>query len=160
MRPIAFLCFAAVLAGCTKAEDRTVGDASTRDTVGAAAETPAASAAISLADVAGKWNIRTMDKDGGNAVDAELLATADRSGWTLTLPNRKPVPMRVTAVAGDSFVTEAGPFESVLRKGVQVRTRTVNRLQDGKLVGIMEARYAMGGRDSVALRLSEGTRKP
>jgi hypothetical protein len=160
MRPIAFLCCAAVLAGCTKPQDRAVEEGTGRDTVAAAPEMPAASATISLADVAGKWKIRTMDEDGSNAVEAELLATADRSGWTLTLPNRKPVPMRVTAVAGDSFVTEAGPFESVLRKGVQVRTRTVNRLQDGKLVGTMEARYAMGGRDSVALRRSEGTRAP
>jgi hypothetical protein len=156
MRPITFLSCAAVLAGCTKAEDRAVGDASTRDTV---AEAPAP-ASISLTDVAGKWKIRTTDQDGSNAVDAEMVATADTSGWTLTLPNRKPVPMRVTAVAGDSFVTEAGPFESVLRKGVQVKTRTVNRLQDGKLVGTMEAHYARGDRDSVALRLSEGTRKP
>ena len=158
MRTFAVLCCAAVLAGCTKSQDRAVEEGTARDT--AALETPAASATISLADVAGKWKLRTTDEDGGNAVEAELLATADRSGWTLTLPNRKPIPMGVTAVAGDSFVTEAGPFESVLRKGVQVRTRTVNRLQDGKLVGTMEARYAMGGRDSVARRLSEATRAP
>lgn len=158
MRSIAFLGFAAVLAGCTKAEDRTVGDASTRDTVGAAAETPAASAAISLADVAGKWKIRSTDEAGGNVVEAELLATAGTSGWTLTGPNRKPIPVRVIAVAGDSIVTEAGPYESFLRKGVQVSTRAVSRLQDGKLVGTIEARFAMGGRDSVAIRRSEGTR--
>ena len=156
MRPITFLSCAVVLAGCTKAEDRAVGDAGTRDTV---AEAPAP-ASISLTNVAGKWKIRTADADGGNPVDAEMVATADTSGWTLTLPNRKPVPMRVTAVAGDSFVVEAGPFESVLRKGVQVTTRTVNRLQNGKLVGTMEARYTKGGRDSVALRTSEGTRAP
>ena len=158
MRTFAVLCCAAVLAGCTKSQDRAVEEGTARDT--AALETPAASATISLADVVGKWKLRTTDEDGGNAVEAELLATADRSGWTLTLPNRKPIPMRVTAVAGDSFVTEAGPFESVLRKGVQVRTRTVNRLQDGKLVGTMEARYTRGGRDSVTHRLSEGTRAP
>jgi hypothetical protein len=63
-------------------------------------------------------------------------------------------------VAGDSLVTEAGPYESFILKGVQVRTRTVNRLQNGKLVGTLEAHYARGGRDSVALRTSEGTRVP
>jgi hypothetical protein len=78
----------------------------------------------------------------------------------LTGPKRKPIPVRVIAVAGDSIVTEAGPYESFLRKGVQVRTRAVSRLQDGKLVGTIEARFAMGGRDSVAHRLSEGTRAP
>lgn len=159
MRPIAFLSCAAVLAGCTKAEDRAVGDASTRDTVAAAAEAPA-SAAISLNDVAGKWKIHSTDEAGGTPVDVEMLATADTSGWTLTGPKGKPIPVRVVVVAGDSIVTEAGPYESFVRKGVQVRTRTVNRLQNGRLVGTIEAHYARGGRDSVAQRTSEGTRVP
>jgi len=158
MRTFAVLCCAAVLAGCTKSQDRAVEEGTARDT--AALETPAASATISLTDVAGKWKIRSTDEAGGNVVETELLATADTSGWTLTGPNRKPIPVRVIAVAGDSIVTEAGPYESFLRKGVQVRTRAVNRLQDGKLVGTIEARFARGGRDSVAHRLSEGTRAP
>ena len=93
-------------------------------------------------------------------VETELVATADTSGWTLTAPKRKPIPVRVTAVSGDSIVTEAGPFESLILKGVQVTTRAVYRLQGGKLVGTTEARYAMGGRDSVAHRPTEGTRTP
>jgi hypothetical protein len=159
MRLMAFLSCAAVLAGCSKAEDRTVGDASTRDTVAAAAEAPAP-AAVSLADVAGKWKIHSTDEAGGTPVDVEMVATADTSGWTLTGPKRKPIPVRVVLVAGDSIVTEAGPYESFLRKGVQVRTRTVNRLQNGRLVGTMELHYATGGRDSLAHRTSEGTRAP
>jgi len=111
--------------------------------VAAAPATPAASATISLAD-AGKWKIRSTDEAGGNVVEVELLAMADTSGWTLTGPNRKPIPVRVSAVAGDSIVTEAGPYESFLRKGVQVRTRSVNRLQNGKLVGTIEARFDEG----------------
>jgi hypothetical protein len=158
MRTFAFLCCAAVLAGCTKSQDRAVEEGAARDTSTAVA-TPA-TATISLADVAGKWKIRSTDEAGGNVVETELLATADTSGWTLTGPKRKPIPVRVIAVAGDSIVTEAGPYESFLRKGVQVRTRAVSRLQDGKLVGTIEARFAMGGRDSVAHRLSEGTRAP
>lgn len=160
MRPLAFLCCAAVLAGCTKPQDRAVEEGTARDTVAAAPETPAASATISLTDVAGKWKIRSTDEAGGNVIETELLATANPSGWTLTGPNRKPIPVRVIAVGGDSIVTEAGPYESFLRKGVQVRTRAVNRLQDGKLVGTIEARFAMKGRDSVAYRRSEGTRAP
>lgn len=159
MRRFAFCC-AAILAGCTKAEDRTADDRTAMDTAATASETPAASAAISLADVAGKWKVRSTDEAGGTPVEVEMVATADTSGWTLTGPNRKPVPVRVIAVAGDSFVTEAGPFESFIRKGVQVTTRAVYRLQDGKLVGTTEARYALGGRDSVAHRPSEGTRAP
>jgi hypothetical protein len=154
MRPLVLLCVAAVLAGCGRPQDRTVEEGTARDTVAAA---PAA-ATISLADIAGKWKIRSTDEAGGNVVETELLATADTSGWTLTGPKRKPIPVRVIQVAGDSIITEAGPYESFLRKGVQVRTRNVSRLQNGKLMGTIEARFAMGGRDSVAHRKSEGTR--
>jgi hypothetical protein len=159
MRLIAFLCCAAVLTGCTKPQDRAVEEGTARDT-GVAAETPAAAATISLNDVAGKWKVRSTDEAGKNPVEVELLATADTSGWTITGPNRKPIPVRVIAVAGDSIVTEAGPYESFMRKGVQVRTRSVSRLKDGKLVGTIEARFAMAGGDSVAHRVSEGTRAP
>jgi hypothetical protein len=154
------ICCAAILAGCTKAEDRAADDRTAMDTVAAAPEMPAASATISLADVAGKWKVRTTDEAGGNVVEVEIVATADTSGWTLTGPNRKPIPMRVIAVAGDSIVTEAGPFESFRLKGIQVTTHAVYRLQDGKLVGTTEARYKIGGRDSVAHRPTEGTRLP
>ncbi len=126
-----------------------------------AADVPAAPAAISLAEVAGKWNVRTMTESGDSTlVTFEMVATADNSGWTMTFPKRKPIPVRVVAVDGDSLVTEAGPFESALRKGVQVTTRTVNRLQDGKLVGATVARYAGGGPDSVRNLRFEGTRAP
>jgi len=155
MRRFAFCYCAAVLVGCGKSE---VPPA--RDTTAVAPATPEGRSAISLGDVAGKWKLRTTDEAGGNAVESELTATADSSGWTLTRPNGKTIPVRVVAVAGDSIVTEAGPYESALRKGVQVRSRLVLRLQEGKLVGTNEARYALKGGDSVALRPAEATRAP
>jgi hypothetical protein len=160
MRRFAFFCCVAVQAGCTKSEDRAADDQNAMDTVAAAPETPAASATISLADVAGKWKVRSMDEDGGNVLETGLVATADTSGWTITSPNRKPIPVRVVAVAGDSIVTEAGPFESFIRKGVQVTARYVSRLQDGKLVGTSEGHFATKSGDSVAHRRLEGTRVP
>jgi len=160
MRRFALFCCAAVLGGCAKSENRAADDRTAMDTAAAAPATPAASPAISLADVAGKWKVRSTDEAGGNVIETKLVATADTSGWTLTGPNRKPVPVRVIAVAGDSIVTEAGPFESFIRKGVQVTTRAVYRLQGGKLVGTTEARYATKGGDSVAQRPTEGTRAP
>jgi hypothetical protein len=120
----------------------------------------ATSATISLADVAGKWKIRATDEADGTVIESELTATADTSGWTVTFPNRKPIPVRIIAVAGDSIVTEVGPYESVRRKGVQVTTRTVRRLQDSKLVGTSVARFATRGPDSVARYRLEGTRIP
>jgi hypothetical protein len=160
LRHFALFCGAAVVAGCGKPENRAADNRTAMDTAAVAPATPAASPAISLADVAGKWKVRSTDETGGNVVETELVATADTSGWTMTGPNRKPIPVHVIAVAGDSIVTEAGPYESFIRKGVQVKTSTVSRLQDGKLVSTFEARYALKGGDSVAQRRSEGTRVP
>ena len=157
MRPFAILCCAAVLAGCTKAEDRSVGAGTTSDTTSETA-VAAGAATLSLSDVAGTWKVRSTDEGGANPIQTELRATADTSGWTMMGPNRKPIPVRVVAVAGDSFVTEAGPYGSFVRKGVQVRTRSVYRLQGDKLVGTTEATYSVGGRDSVSQRRNEGTR--
>jgi hypothetical protein len=155
MGRFAFFFSAAILVGCGKSEVPP-----TRDTTAVAPAPPETQPGISLADIAGKWKLRTMDGAGGNVVESELTATADTSGWTLTRPNRKVVPVRVVAVGGDSIITEAGPYESALRKGVQVRSRMVLRLQHGKLVGTNEARYALSGGDSVAQRPAEATRVP
>ena len=51
-------------------------------------------------------------------------------------------------------------YESALRKGVEVRSRMVLRLQGGKLVGTNQARYHLKAGDSVAQRPTEGTRAP
>jgi hypothetical protein len=68
--------------------------------------------------------------------------------------------MRVVSVNGDSIVTEAGPFESVRRKGVQVTTRTALRKVGDRLVGATRARYASTGADTVLILRTEATRAP
>ena len=163
MHRFPLICAAAILAGCSKPASRPADETAVVDTSAAAAPVaqaaPAPAATITLADVAGKWKVRTADESGSHAVETVLNATADTSGWTTTAPKRKPEPVRVIAVAGDSIVTEQGPRESFILKGVQVTTRNVSRLQDGKLVGVTEAHYALkDGRDSVARRPSVGTR--
>lgn len=157
MRSFALLGCLALLAGCTKAEDRSVGAANTGDTA-AAAPAGAETGSISLSDLAGTWKIRSTNPDGSKPVETEVRATADTSGWTMTGPDKKPIPVRVLAVAGDSVVTEAGPYGSFVLKGAQVKTRTVYRVQGDKLTGTTEARYQIRGRDSVAQRINEGTR--
>ena len=151
MRHLAVFCCAAILVGCSKSEVQPP-----RDTTAMAPAAPERPAAMSLADLAGKWKLRTTDEAGGNAVESGLAATADTTGWTLTRPNGKVVPVRVVAVAGDSLVLEPAPYESALRKGVQVRARMVLRLQGDKLVGTNEARYHLSSGDSVATRRAEG----
>ena len=159
MRPTILFCSLAVLAGCSKPDNReaATAGADTGMSVGAEAAT---SPTISLSDIAGMWKTRATNESGAVVGEAELLATADSSGWTLTFPQQKPIPVRVIAVAGDSIVTEAGPYASTRRKGAQITTRAVNRLQDGRLVATLEARYTVAGRDSVAHLRVEGTREP
>ena len=155
MRQLGVYCCLVLLVGCAKAKEQPAPD-----TTAAAAPAPPAPAPISLADVAGKWSARVMPADKDTTLlSYDFVATGDSSGWTFNFPNRKPVPMRIVAVAGDSIVGEAGPYESALRKGVQVTTHSVLRLQDGKLVGTVVAHYAKSA-DSVRYLRLEATRAP
>jgi hypothetical protein len=158
MRSFALLGCVALLAGCTKAEDRSVGAANTGDTAATASAGTTAAGSVSLSDFAGSWKLHSTDEGGANPVDTELRATADTSGWTLVGPDKKTYPVRVLSVGGDSVVAESGPRPSFVRKGAQVTTRTVYRLQGDKLVGRIESRFKIGDRDSTGQRTSEGTR--
>lgn len=154
MRRLGLLCGVAILVACEKPKEQPPAD-----TGMAAAPAPAPATPISLADVAGKWTMRTMPENADTTlITYELVAGADTSGWIFNFPKRKPVPIHVT-VSGDSIITEAGPYESVLQKGVQVTTNSVIRLKDGKLVGTTIAHYASGA-DTVRLLRTEGTRNP
>jgi hypothetical protein len=115
---------------------------------------------MDLASLAGTWNMQTMPADRDTVLLTYVLtATADTAGWTLTFPGRDPIALRITHVGGDSVVSEAGPYESALRPGVQVTTKTVNRMQGDALVGSTEARYSSGP-DTVLWLRSRGTRAP
>lgn len=154
MRTAALLSCAVLLVACGGAETPPADSA-------AIAPAPAPAATISLADVAGNWTqtVRTETSDSV-LVTAAVTATSDTTGWTITLPGRPVMPVRVLRVDGDSIVTATGPYESVLRKGVQVTTENVLRMQDGKLVGITVARYQGAGADSVVRLRTELTRAP
>jgi hypothetical protein len=158
MRSLALVALAGlVVVGCAK-KDKPA------DTVVAApapAPAPPPPAAITLADVAGTWNMVTKNAAGDSTLlTYVLVAKADTTGWTITFPKRAPVAMKVLAVAGDSIVVHAGPYPSALRKGVQVTTHGVMRLQDGKLVGSTKATYNVKTADSVRMLKMEGTKAP
>lgn len=158
MRRVVFLCCTAfAVVGCARSDETPA----TADTAAGTVAATAAPTPISLADVAGRWTVRATPETGDTtAVVSQLNAGADTTGWTMTLPNRPPVATRVVLVSGDSIVTENGPYESVLRKGVQVRTRSVMRLRDGKLIGTTVATYSTAGADSVLRLRTEATRTP
>ena len=157
MRRHALLYGIVLLVACGKSDDA----AAPADSA-AIAPAAAAPAGLALAEVAGRWNVRVMPETGDSTLlTYEMTATGDMNGWTIKFPDRTdPVPLRVTSVAGDSVVVEAGPYESALRKGVTVSTMSVLRLQGGMLVGRSTARYSVTTADSVRMLRTEGTRIP
>ncbi len=141
----------ALLAGCNKAEKPAAEPAATPPP-------PPVPEPVRLADVAGVWTLKGMSPTGDSLLSYTITATADTTGWTITLPGRKPMALKVW-VAGDSIVTDAGPFESVLRPGVKVSTHAVMRISGDKMTGTTTAHYQTTGADSVATLLAEGTRQ-
>jgi hypothetical protein len=159
MRWITLPVCAVALVACAKSE-------TPADTTKAAAATPVPAAApapakLQLSDVAGKWNVKAMNEAGDTTlVSYVLTATGDTTGWTIQFADRPaPVAAHVTA-DGDSVVLKAGPYPSVLRKGVQVSTDGALHLRDGKLVGMTTAHYSVKTADSVRKIKTEGTRAP
>lgn len=143
----------ALLAGaCARADETPAADT--------AAPAAAAPASISLADIAGTWNATATPVGADSvAVSYQMKTSADPAAWTILLPNRPEMPVRVTTDA-DSIMIANGPYESVLRKGVMVTTESVMRLVDGRLVGTTIARYSGASSDSVVHLRIEATRAP
>lgn len=160
---LAVACGAVLLvAGCAKKEEATKDSAAGAAAAPAAAPAPApAPRALALADVAGKWQVRSVPEAGNDttATTYVLTATADTTGWSITFPSGLKVPVHI-AVSGDSVIQKAGPFASQRRKGVKVTTEGVFRLQDGKMVGTTVAHYSKAGPDSVLRLRTEGTKAP
>ena len=106
---------------------------------------------IKLADVAGVWDGKTMvgPKDSV-ATTTVMTMTADGKGWTITFPGRKDaVPVRVVTSGGDSIVSEAGPYPSVLRPGQTVKLlRITGHFKGAEMWGTFVAEYGDGGKAS------------
>ena len=152
MRRLAFaLSFMIVAAACSKKADDTPVDTT---------PAPPAGPTIDMSAVAGTWDLQVMGMDSDSILTTGVLtATADGSGWVMSLPNRDPMPLTVT-IAGDSVITVAPEYESVLRKGVKVQTTGVYRMVGSNFNGLTTARYSGAGADSVAMLRVIGTRKP
>jgi len=143
------------LAACAKKEQPPT------DTTAAMA-TPATEPAptVTLADFAGRWNMVTRPESGTDTAVTKvvMVGTADTTGWLMELPSGVKVPHHVT-FAGDSVVVKSEPYSSMRRKGKQVWTEGVYRLQDGKMVGTTTAHYMKSGADSVLRLTTEGTKQ-
>ena len=143
------------LAGCAKSEPAKDTTAATM----APAPEPAPAKSIALADLAGKWNFESRG-DGADSMvtKAVVVATADSTGWVLELPSGKKVAQHVS-VSGDSIMVKSDTYPSLRRKGKQVWSEGVYRLEDGKLVGTLVGHYANSGADSVLTLHSVGTKQ-
>ena len=154
-----------LIAGCAKsdkvAKDSAAGTAAPAAATPAAAPAPAPAPMLSLADVAGKWQMRSVPESGTDtsATTYVMTATADTTGWMIAFPSGVKVPVHVM-VSGDSLVQKTATFPSQRRKGAKVSTDGVFRLQNGKLVGTTIAHYAKAGTDSVLRLRTEGTKMP
>ena len=153
--PLAAACCAVIVAACA-------GDKTAADSAAATTPPPAPPArTVSLADVAGTWTVRAVPESGSDTTTTTytLRATADTTGWTITFPGGQPIPVRVR-VEGDSILTQAGPYDSVRRRGQKVTTSGVVRVNGGALSGTSVARYQTTGADSVLRVRLTATRTP
>lgn len=162
MSRLALACSATLLlAACAKSDQAAKDSAAGMAAAPAPAPAPTPPPAFSLADAAGKWQVRAVPESGTDtsATNYVLTATADTTGWLITFPSGLKVPLHVT-VSGDSLINKTGVFASQRRKGVKVMSEGSFRLQNGKLVGTTIAHYAKAGPDSVLRLHTEGTKMP
>lgn len=121
--------------------------------------TPHTATGAKPAGIAGAWSLENTVKNtaGQDTVVSSLLTiSADAKTWVTHLAGRDPVKTRVISMAGDSAVTESGPFPSVARPGQTVTTRETFHFKGDAAWGTIEARYSNG---EVVKGTIKGTRK-
>src|SRR5262249_38534248 len=119
MLRVAIACSTAVLlAACAKSEQaaKDSAAAAAATPAPAAAPAPAPAAAISLADVAGKWQMRSVAEPVSDTTETTyvLTARAETAVWVLTFPSGVKGPVHIT-VSGDSLIQKTGTFGSKRR---------------------------------------------
>jgi hypothetical protein len=115
---------------------------------------------LALSAVAGTWDFKTMAADKDTVLlTFTMTATADTTGWTIALQNRKPMAMTNVMASGDSVTADVPAYQSALRKGQMVSTHSVMRMHGDTLMGTTIAHYSKGPDSVVTLRVM-GLRKP
>lgn len=149
MRRILALCTVVAVA-CAKNEQPA-------DTTAAAAPPPPPPS-ITAADLTGTWDMKTMPMDRDTVLTTgTMTSTGAADGWTMTLgASKTAIPVRIVSMAGDSVVSETGVFNSAVRRGQKVSIHSIQHLRDGKLTGVVHAKYANG--DTATFRV-ESTKR-
>ena len=105
----------------------------------------AAPAAITIPAVAvGTWEGKTMIGPKDSVIATTITVISADGKTSLTLQNRPTMAGRVIAAGGDSVTVEVGPYESILKKGLQATTRTTNHYNGNTATGTFEAKYSDG----------------
>jgi hypothetical protein len=106
----------------------------------------AAAAAQQPSGAVGTWNASsTVGPKDSVLTTYALTIAADGKSATIKFPNRDPIATRIVVLAGDSLVTETGPYPSVLRPGQTVTLlRSVVHYKGDDMSGTFEARYSNG----------------
>ena len=151
MRRTAVLAALVLTIGCGSGQDQETADTSMQETM--------APAATDLSAFAGTWAMQAMNEAGDSVLTTyELTAAANMEGWTVTFPDRDPIPAHIVEAVGDSVVLHVGPYPSALRDDVSVTTMTVSHLMDGKMMGYFTATYDMEGPGNILRGRHSGER--
>jgi hypothetical protein len=96
--------------------------------------------------ISGTWNVRSVvGANDSVLIIFALTIAADGKSAIMKIPNEAPVPMRILAVGGDSIVTEAGPYASIVRASGSVKSlRSVAYFKGDEMWGTFEALYVNG----------------
>ena len=140
---VALLVCVLTVVACARSEKRADTATSAATPAGATAaassapSTPAA-APISIAQVKGKWQGKTMPASKDTVVGTWTLdATQDTSKWVTSFKDGPKVPVHIVSIAGDSIVAQMGPYKSVTARQ-SVTTRVINHVHGDTLVGTFE----------------------
>jgi hypothetical protein len=118
----------------------------------------AASPGSKFANIAGTWDSKTLGPKDSVIATTVLTTTADGKGWTMAFATGDPVALRVVSSAGDSVVTEAGPFPSRVRQGQTVTLlHSVSHYKGNEMWGTSRAAYSSG--DTLTFKIT-ATRRP
>lgn len=148
MRTLATLMVVTLVAACG-------GDASDAPATDEAASTMEATGP-SLADMTGTWNLMAMIDGTPDPIPVIVEFAADGSA-TMTLEERDPMAMIVT-MSGDSIIMQGPEYESVIREGVTVSTRTAAVVDGDMMMGSLTATYLSADGTEVVGGTMEGTR--
>ena len=145
MRKYSWLFAAALFAACAPAKEA--------EPVAEAPPVPA------IADFAGTWNSTATLTGVANPVPSTMTVTADGVGSTITMEGRVAIPVTISMM-GDSLVAVSAEYESILRKGVMVSTRTAAVLDGGMMKGSLIATYKSTAGPEMVMGTIESHRAP